>query len=79
VILIIAGILGGWPGLLSGFLVPLTGYLVLSYQDNLSERYHTFRYRIMKMKNPALISELTSLRKDIITSLDRVEIGNTSV
>ncbi len=79
VVLIIAWILGGWPGLLAGFLVPLTGYLVLFYQDVVSERYHTFRYWLTEMKNPGLVSKLVSLRKDIITSLDKVEISNTSI
>jgi 1-acyl-sn-glycerol-3-phosphate acyltransferase len=79
VILIIAGILGGWPALLAGFLVPPMGYLVLFYQDVISERYHTFRFWLSKMKNPALITEIISLRKEIITSLDKVEIRNTSV
>jgi glycerol-3-phosphate O-acyltransferase / dihydroxyacetone phosphate acyltransferase len=79
VILIIAGILGGWPGFISGFLVPLTGYLVLFYQDIFSERYYTFRYWLRKITNPNLISGLVLLRKEIITSLDEIEIRNTSV
>jgi 1-acyl-sn-glycerol-3-phosphate acyltransferase len=71
-VLITGWIIGGWSGVLCGFLVPLMGYLVLFYQDNVSERYYTFRYWIRKMIDPALISGLVSLRKDIIATLKSV-------
>ena len=70
VILILAGIFAGWIGVVLGFLVPLCGYLVLFYQEVLSERFQTFRFWLKKMKNPALISELISLRKDIINNVE---------
>jgi glycerol-3-phosphate O-acyltransferase/dihydroxyacetone phosphate acyltransferase len=78
VILIIAGILCGWIGLLPGLLVPVTGYLVLFYQEVVTERFHTFRYRLKKMKNPALISELVSIRKGIMEDLKKIKIGSSS-
>ncbi len=79
VILILAGIFAGWIGVVLGFLVPLCGYLVLFYQEVLSERFQTFRFWLNKMKNPALISELISLRKDIINNVEKAGSGSTSV
>jgi hypothetical protein len=78
VVLLIAGIFGGWTGLLLGLLIPFTGYLVLFYQEVVTERFHTLGYWFRKMKNPTLISELVSLRNGIIIELGKVEIRNTS-
>jgi len=78
VILILAGLFAGWPGVVPGFLVPLLGYLVLFYREIVTERFHTFRYWLRKMKNPSLISDLVSLRKEIFDDLDKVEPSNTS-
>lgn len=78
VVLIIAGTFGGWTGFLLGLLVPVTGYLVLFYQEVVTERFHTFRFWLKKMKNTTLISELVSFRREIINDLEKVEISNTS-
>jgi hypothetical protein len=78
VVLIITGTLGGWTGFLLGLLVPITGYLVLFYQEIVTERFHTFRFWLNKMKNKTLISELISSRKEIINDLEKAEIRNTS-
>jgi hypothetical protein len=78
VVLIIAGTFGGWTGFLLGLLVPVTGYLVLFYQEVVTERFHTFRFWLNKMKNPTLISELVSFRKEIINDLDKTEISTAS-
>lgn len=78
IVLILAGIFAGWPGLLLGLLVPIFGYLVLFYQEVVTERFHTFRYWLKKMRNPALISELTTLRKEIIDTLAKIDIQKNS-
>jgi glycerol-3-phosphate O-acyltransferase/dihydroxyacetone phosphate acyltransferase len=78
VILILAGILAGWVGIVLGFFVPLLGYLVLFYKEIVYERFHTCRYWIKKLNKPTLISEITSLRKDIFCDLEKVEINNIS-
>jgi 1-acyl-sn-glycerol-3-phosphate acyltransferase len=78
IILILAGIFAGWIGVILGFLVPILGYLVLFYQEVVYERFHTFRYWYKKMRNPAIISQLTSLRKDIMDTLASVNIEKNS-
>jgi len=74
VVLIFLGIFAGWTGLLLGLLVPLMGYLVLFYQEVVAERYQTFRFWLKKIKNPSIISELVTLRKDIINDLEMIVI-----
>ena len=77
-ILIIAAIVGGLEGFFLGLLVPLTGYLVLFYQEVAIERFHTFSLWLKKMINPKLISELVSIRKDIIIDLEKIKLDSTS-
>lgn len=72
VVLILAGILAGWPGFLLGFLVPLLGYLVLFYQEVAVERFRTLRFNIRKLLSPSLITELRTLRKEIISDLEKI-------
>jgi glycerol-3-phosphate O-acyltransferase/dihydroxyacetone phosphate acyltransferase len=72
VLLIIAGIFFGWIGIILGFFVPLMGYLVVFYQEIVTERSHTFRFWLKKIKNPGLISELAVLRKEIFGDLEKV-------
>jgi hypothetical protein len=69
------GIFAGWIGLLLGLLIPLMGYMVLFYQEVVVERFHTFRFWLKKMKNPKLVSDLISLRKEIFADLNKVEPG----
>jgi hypothetical protein len=75
VVLILLGIFAGWIGLLLGLLIPLMGYMVLFYQEVVVERFHTFRFWLKKMKNPKLVSDLISLRKEIFADLNKVEPG----
>jgi hypothetical protein len=78
VVLIIAAVSAGWIGFLLGLLIPLTGYIVLFYQEVVTERFRTFRFWLNKIMNPALISELVTFRKEIIRDLDKINISNTS-
>jgi glycerol-3-phosphate O-acyltransferase/dihydroxyacetone phosphate acyltransferase len=78
IILMVAGIFGGWVGLLLGLLVPITGYLVLFYTEVFTERYNTFSYWLKKIFNPDLISDLSSRRNEIMDVLEKVEILNLS-
>jgi hypothetical protein len=72
IVLILMGIFGGWPGFFLGLLVPLTGYLVLYYKEVVAERFNTFHYWLRKIRNPSLIAELVSLRKEIFDNLDKI-------
>ena len=74
VVLILLGIFIGWPGFLLGLLVPVLGYLVLFYQEVFAERFSTLRFWLKKIKNPALISEIVSLRKEIFGDLEMIKI-----
>lgn len=78
IILIIAALLGGLEGFLLGLLVPLTGYLVLFYQEVAIERFHTFSFWLKKMIDPKLISKLESIRKEIIIDLENIKLDVTS-
>jgi hypothetical protein len=73
VLLALAGIFAGWTGFLLGLLVPLAGYLVLFYQEIFWERFRNIRFRVKSKQNPELISNLVSLRKEILDNLDQVE------
>ena len=74
VVLILAGIFAGWTGFLLGFLVPLTGYLALFYQEVFRERMRSFRFNIKKTVNPSLIKDLTIQRQNILKELEEIEI-----
>lgn len=78
VLLVLAGIFAGLPGLLLGLLVPIAGYMVLFYQEIFWERFRNLRFWLISKQNPKLISELVSLRKDIIDDLEKVEIRSIS-
>ena len=73
-VLIFAGKYLGWPGLLAGLLVPVLGYLVLFYQEVAKERFHTFRFWLKKIKKPALVTDLSNRRAEILNDLDKVDI-----
>ena len=77
-ILLVAGIIGGWKWFLPGLLVPLTGYLVLFYQEVVIERFQSFRFWIRRLKNPKSISELVSFRQEIINDLEQIKPDKTS-
>jgi glycerol-3-phosphate O-acyltransferase/dihydroxyacetone phosphate acyltransferase len=65
----------GWWGILSGFAVPLSGYLVLFYKEVTAERFHTFRFWLKRVRNPKLIEEISALRSDIQSDLERIVIS----
>lgn len=77
VVIILLAIFTGWKGFLLGLLIPLMGYLVLFYQEVVAERFHTFLFWLKKVRNPSLISELVSLRKEIFSELEKVNPGKT--
>lgn len=72
VLLILATIFGGLTGFLLAFLVPLTGYFVLFYQEIFWERMRTLRFSIKEIINPALIKELKFQRQSIMGELGKV-------
>lgn len=74
VLLILGAIFAGWTGLLLAFLVPISGYFVLYYQENFWERIRTLGFKLKKIFNPALIKELELQRKTILEELDKVKI-----
>jgi 1-acyl-sn-glycerol-3-phosphate acyltransferase len=65
----------GWWGIPAAFAVPLSGYLVLFYQEVTIERYHTFKFWIKKKKNPVLIEELKTLRSEIQNMMKNISIS----
>ena len=77
-VLLVAGIIGGWKWILLGLLVPLTGYLVLFYQEVVIERFQSFRFWIRKLTNPQAVSELVSFRQEIINDLERIKPDKAS-
>lgn len=71
VLLILAGVLFGWQALLPVLLVPVSGYLVLFYQEIFRERMRTLRFIWEKSRNPSLIEELKSQRRQIFEELNK--------
>jgi 1-acyl-sn-glycerol-3-phosphate acyltransferase len=65
----------GWWGIPAGFAVPLSGYLVLFYQEVTVERFHTFRFWLKKIRDPKLIKELSKLRNEIQSDLNRIIVN----
>jgi glycerol-3-phosphate O-acyltransferase/dihydroxyacetone phosphate acyltransferase len=72
VILILAGVLFGWEAFILALLVPVSGYLVLFYQEIFRERLRTLRFNWKKATNPSLIEELTAQRKSIFEELNSI-------
>jgi hypothetical protein len=70
VVLALSVIFFGWWGIPAAFAVPLSGYLVLYYQEVTVERFNTFRFWLKKVRNPELIQELTTLRSEIQIELN---------
>jgi hypothetical protein len=75
VILILALVFAGWKGLLIALAVPVSGYLVLYYQEIFRERLNSARFRIKSIKNKSLISDLKNRRKKIRTILENIKVG----
>ena len=71
-VLILAGILWGWIGLLYAFLVPFLGYAVLYYQEIARERFNTLRFSIKSVLNPHLIDDLKIRRREIKAFLEDI-------
>jgi hypothetical protein len=61
----------GWLGILVGFAVPLSGYLVLFYMEIIAERFRSLIYRIRKISDPGLIENLVRIRNEITAELIR--------
>jgi hypothetical protein len=74
ILLILAGIFGGWTGFLLGLLVPLAGYLVLFYREIFWERFRTLRFTIKSITNMPLINDLKARRHEIQSILDNIKI-----
>ena len=74
-IMILSIVFFGWIGILIGLLVPVTGYLVLLYQEVFRERLNTFRYSIKSLRNKPFIQELKLKRKEIQDTLDRIVVS----
>lgn len=72
IILILLLIFTGWKGLLIAPAVPLSGYLVLFYQEVFRERLSRLRLVIKSIKNKSLISDLKNRRKEIQSVLDNI-------
>jgi hypothetical protein len=74
VVLILLAVFAGWPGFLFGLVIPLLGYLVLFYKEVTNERFYTFLFWWKKLNNPSMVTELVSLRKEILNDLDKVDL-----
>jgi 1-acyl-sn-glycerol-3-phosphate acyltransferase len=74
VLLILAAVFTGWIGFLLTLLIPLSGYLVLFYQEIFWERIRTTHFNLTKIFHPALIKELKSLRQAILGQLDKITV-----
>jgi len=72
-ILILAAIFAGWTGFLLGLSVPVTGYLVLFYQEIFWERFHTLRFRIKSITDNKLVGDLKNQRIHIQDFLDKIK------
>jgi len=65
VVMVLAVIFLGWTGLFAGLLVPVTGYLVLFYQEIFRERLRTLRFSLKSVFNKPLTEDLKSKRREI--------------
>jgi 1-acyl-sn-glycerol-3-phosphate acyltransferase len=74
-LLILAVIFAGWKGLILALLVPLTGYLVLYYQEIFRERLHTLRFWVKTKTSRSFITDLTLKRREIQDILDNIKAG----
>jgi glycerol-3-phosphate O-acyltransferase/dihydroxyacetone phosphate acyltransferase len=74
VVLILSTIFWGWIGLLTGLLVPLTGYLVLFYQEIFWERLRTLRFSLKSITSKPLIKDLVLKRREIQDSIDSIKV-----
>jgi glycerol-3-phosphate O-acyltransferase / dihydroxyacetone phosphate acyltransferase len=74
VVLILAVIFLGWAGFLAGLLVPLTGYLVLFYQEIFRERFNTLRYYFKSITSRSVITDLKNRREEIQKIVNDIKI-----
>jgi hypothetical protein len=74
VVMILSIVFLGWWGIPAALLVPVTGYLVLFYQEVVTERFHRFRFWLKKISRPDLIKELFSLRREIQETVAGISI-----
>ena len=73
-VLILSLIFAGWKGILIPLTVPVSGYLVLYYQEIFRERLSRLRFVIKSIKNKSLISELKNRRKEIQTIIENIQV-----
>jgi glycerol-3-phosphate O-acyltransferase/dihydroxyacetone phosphate acyltransferase len=78
VIMIMATLFLGWTGFIAGLLVPLTGYMVLFYQEIFWERFSLLGFKVKALRNPQLIESLILQREGIMKDLDGI-ILNTNI
>jgi 1-acyl-sn-glycerol-3-phosphate acyltransferase len=74
-ILILAAIFAGWPGVMLALLVPPAGYLVLFYQEIFRERLDTLRFTLLNARKSDLIRELAGYRRNIIDLMGKITIN----
>ncbi|MCJ7448345.1 MAG: 1-acyl-sn-glycerol-3-phosphate acyltransferase [Bacteroidales bacterium] len=73
-VLILLSVFLGLTGFLLGLLVPVTGYLVLFYQEIFRERLNTLRFSIKSLTNKSLITDLENRRKEIHMVLENIKV-----
>jgi 1-acyl-sn-glycerol-3-phosphate acyltransferase len=78
VLIVIASFLFGLKGFLVSLLVPLAGYVVLFYQEIFWERLRNLRFLLVSKQNPDLISQLATMRKEIMKEVEKTELINSS-
>jgi 1-acyl-sn-glycerol-3-phosphate acyltransferase len=71
-VLILLSVFLGLTGFLLGLLVPVTGYLVLFYQEIFRERLNRLRFSIKSLTNKTLIRELSLKRQEIQNIIDNI-------
>ena len=73
-VLILMSVFLGLKGFLPGLLVPVTGYLVLFYQEIFRERLDRLRFSIKSLSNKSLIIDLKNRRKEIQMFIDNIKV-----
>lgn len=74
VILILATIFAGIPGLLAALLVPPAGYFVLFYKEIFFERAGRMFFLIKAISKPGIIKELKDRRDEIMSDIGEINL-----
>lgn len=75
-LIILSGFFLGGSGILLSLLAPITGYLVLFYQEIFWERFRYLGFLYKKSTKGPLINELYSLRKNIVDELEKINVDS---